>query len=169
MDNTEYLKFVALKEKQFEDGIIIDKDHFEYIRQKFLEFIKLAKEIDEIKSSIIYADKPSGKHIKLSEQNVRILHAFTGMVSELGEMLQDFTYTFDCENLDNFIAELGDYRFYEGILLNIFKLTQEQIHEVNEQKLNKRYKNGFTIKESLERNTKEENKIISNKISKIKK
>lgn len=99
---------------------------------------------------------PEGFH--LTESDAQLLHAAIGQVTEAAELLdlvkkvlilgQEVTPTMR----QKFLLELGDARYYQSMLVVALHTTLSQVEEMNREKLNARYKEGFTVEESKRRN-----------------
>lgn len=94
-----------------------------------------------------------------------VIHMTLGMITELGELADNFKkYIAYGKEIDwiNVKEELGDIFWYFIGMCNVLGFTLEDIMDTNKRKLAKRYKNGFTPKEALNRNTDLERKELEN-------
>ena len=77
-----------------------------------------------------------------------------GLAGETGETVDIFKkHIYQGKDLDinDVIEEIGDILWYIANLCNVNKITMKECMESNVEKLRKRYPNGFTIKDALER------------------
>jgi len=98
--------------------------------------------------------------------NIRLLHAAIGLCTETGEFQDALKKAiFYGKTLDrtNLVEELGDIMWYVAIATDELGVTLEEVMDKNAEKLAARYKDGFTEKQALERNLKEERDILEKK------
>lgn len=91
------------------------------------------------------------------------IHMMLGITSEAGELADVFKkYMAYGKEIDwvNVKEELGDLIWYIVGFCNINGWSLDDIMEVNMRKLSKRYKNGFTTEEALNRNLDNERKEL---------
>ena len=77
-----------------------------------------------------------------------------GLAGETGETIDIFKkHIYQGKDLDinDVIEEIGDILWYIANLCNVNKITMKECMESNVEKLRKRYPNGFSIKDALER------------------
>ena len=77
-----------------------------------------------------------------------------GLAGETGETVDIFKkHIYQGKDLDinDVIEEIGDILWYIANLCNVNKITMKECMESNVEKLRKRYPNGFSIKDALER------------------
>ena len=77
-----------------------------------------------------------------------------GLAGETGETIDIFKkHIYQGKELDinDVIEEIGDILWYVANLCNVNKITMRECIESNIEKLRKRYPNGFTVKDALER------------------
>lgn len=77
-----------------------------------------------------------------------------GLAGETGETVDIFKkHIYQGKDLDinDVIEEIGDILWYIANLCNVNKITMKECMESNIEKLRKRYPNGFTVKDALER------------------
>ena len=82
-----------------------------------------------------------------------------GLAGETGETVDIFKkHIYQGKDLDinDVIEEIGDILWYIANLCNVNKITMKECMESNVEKLRKRYPNGFSIKDALERADKNE-------------
>jgi len=106
---------------------------------------------------------------------IRLLHAFMGMSTEVGEILDALKkHVFYGKTLDlvNVCEEFGDLDWFRGIgidaLSNLLgtdpKSLDETIKKNNIEKLQARYPNKFTETDAIQRDLTAERKILENEI-----
>jgi NTP pyrophosphatase (non-canonical NTP hydrolase) len=96
---------------------------------------------------------------RLSENNslMRLLHASIGMSGETGEVLDNLKKSVMYgKELDrgNLLEECGDILYYMAVMLHELNSDFEQVMQMNCEKLRKRYPNGFSEKDAMERKDK---------------
>lgn len=136
-------------------------------------FSELAEEqVDNIKkyiyygkrsSTIEYAPQMTQKLTNITEENLRLLHAGVGMMTEAAEFLTPVIANMRLSTpLDkvNLKEELGDLLWYEAIACDVLNTTFEEEQERNIAKLTKRYPNKFTSDKAINRDTDAERKIL---------
>ena len=77
-----------------------------------------------------------------------------GLSGETGETIDIFKkhiYQGKVLDINDVIEEIGDILWYIANLCNVNKITMKECMDANVEKLRKRYPNGFTIKDALER------------------
>jgi len=110
------------------------------------------------------------EYIKLAQRTskpwkkkTKIRHGVYGLVTESGELLDIFKkHDFYKKPIDyiNLQEELGDIFWYLAEICFATGWTFEQIMEININKLRVRYPQGFTTKNALNRNLKQERKEL---------
>jgi len=96
---------------------------------------------------------------RLTDDNIRLLHAGIGLATEAGETLDALKkHVFYGQELDkgNLAEEIGDTTWYLAIVLDVLGMTFEEIMEANIKKLKTRYPEGFTKYDALNRDTEKE-------------
>lgn len=87
-------------------------------------------------------------------QNVRLLHAALGMVTEAAEVAdalkKSIYYGRELDRI-NVVEELGDLMWYVGIACDVTNVTLDEVMRLNIAKLNKRYPDKFTEFHALNR------------------
>ena len=94
---------------------------------------------------------------------IRLLHAAMGLVTEAGEfidMLKKHIYYDKPLDEVNLIEELGDIMWYFEVACDVLKVEREEVEEININKLRKRYPNGFSKKDAIERNLDIEREVL---------
>ena len=80
-----------------------------------------------------------------------------GLAGETGETVDIFKkHIYQGKDLDinDVIEEIGDILWYIANLCNVNKITMKECMDSNVEKLRKRYPNGFSVKDALERSDK---------------
>ena len=88
------------------------------------------------------------------EGNARLLHAAMGLSTESSEVLDILKkHLFYGKDLDtaHLKEEVGDVLWYMAIILDKFGWSIDEIAKETQEKLSKRYKNGFTSHEAIHR------------------
>lgn len=108
---------------------------------------------------------------ELSIEQVRLLHAGLGMLTEAQEFLKPILDSILLKNneldLVNLKEELGDMLWYEAIACNVLGTTfeDEQVRNIN--KLTARYPDKFTEDAALNRNLEDERKILEDETEEL--
>jgi NTP pyrophosphatase (non-canonical NTP hydrolase) len=87
------------------------------------------------------------------------LHAAIGVSGEAGELLDAIKkYVIYGKPLDraNVIEELGDIEFYLQMMRTALRIEHHEIIEANVSKLSKRYPQGYTDRDAIERKDKQD-------------
>lgn len=90
---------------------------------------------------------------------IRLIHASMGMSGETGEIMDTIkkTMMYGKElNLTNLKEECGDVLWYMSVMLHELGSSFEEVMEMNNAKLRKRYPQGFTEKDAIARADKNE-------------
>lgn len=96
---------------------------------------------------------------RLTEENIRLLHAAMGLVTEAGEFLDALKkHLFYGKPLDkkNLVEELGDGNWYEGLAIDVLNSDLESILRMNIEKLKKRYPGKFSEQDAVNRDVDKE-------------
>ena len=96
-------------------------------------------------------------------ENIRLLHAGMGMVTEAGEFIDMLKkHLFYGKPLDkvNLAEEVGDSEWYCGLAIDILKTTFDEVLTTNIKKLQARYPEKFTEHHAENRDLKTERKIL---------
>lgn len=95
-----------------------------------------------------------------------LLHALLGSFTEAVEKLELINGWLLGYGLDVTSAaeELGDGLFYDHIAIDLLELTPELIKQINVDKLQDRYKDGFTADEAINRDTDSEKKTMNSSL-----
>jgi len=106
---------------------------------------------------------PDGGNVVMSDTVVQLIHGLTGIASENAELataiLKGMTDEsgFDTVNIKE---EIGDIIVYAAVIGNALGFTLEEAMKANIAKRAKRFPNGFTEFDAVNRNTVEERKIL---------
>ena len=76
---------------------------------------------------------------------------FAGETGETVDLFKKHIYQGKDFDFNDVIVEIGDILWYIANLCNVNKITMKECMESNVEKLRKRYPNGFSIKDALER------------------
>jgi NTP pyrophosphatase (non-canonical NTP hydrolase) len=84
-------------------------------------------------------------------------HMLLGIVTEVGELADCFKKCIGYKQIvngTNVVEEMGDLLFYLSGLARHYGLSLEELMIKNKEKLDKRYPNGYTDKDAIERKDK---------------
>jgi len=90
----------------------------------------------------------------LNPHKAHLLHMAVGVAGEAGELLDAIKKMAVYNNeldLENLIEELGDLEFYMAGIRSKLGISRSSVLEYNQNKLNKRYKKGYTDQAAQER------------------
>tara|TARA_R110000803_G_scaffold96281_2_gene164404 strand:+ start:673 stop:1248 length:576 start_codon:yes stop_codon:yes gene_type:complete len=104
-----------------------------------------------------------------SDSDKSMLHALLGCFTEAVEKLEIIhAWIRGCGlNVNHLAEEVGDGMFYDHIIMDLLKLTPEVIKQMNHNKLQSRYKDGFTSDKAINRNTNGEQKAMESSLDTI--
>lgn len=122
------------------------------------------KEFDDYIKEVLKTESNDFNMVNF-KTNSRLLHASMGLVTESGEFqdtLKKFLFYDKEMDVTNLKEELGDIMWYFAIACDSLGIDFEDILESNINKLRSRYNSGFTQGEAINRNIKEERKILEN-------
>ena len=94
------------------------------------------------------------KDFKPTPEQCELLHAAIGIAGEAGELLDAVRkHVFDGHDLDvgNCIEEMGDLGFFFQAMLHALGVDRAYIEAMNQSKLSKRYKDGYSDQAAIER------------------
>lgn len=97
----------------------------------------------------------------MTPEKANLWHMATGIAGEAGELLDQikkhaiYNKELDIENVKE---ELGDLEFYMSGIRSILSIDRDDILSHNMEKLSKRYQNGYSDKQAIERKDKENDK-----------
>lgn len=98
-----------------------------------------------------------------SDDTIQLLHAVTGLITEIGEMSEGILDIIeDKPDPVNFQEECGDLDWYLQVLCHILKTSLDQIQAVNVAKLQKRYPQKFTEEAAVNRDLQGERRVLEN-------
>ena len=131
--------------------------------------IDLGKPENRDKEDVILFD-PSGKEVKVTDANVpvRLSHAFIGMMTESGELLEALlTSIITGQPVDrvNVGEEFGDADWYKGIAFDVLGLDEPSIRAAVIAKLKARYGDKFDADKAVNRDLIEERRILENGVA----
>lgn len=101
---------------------------------------------------------------RIDNRITRLLHACVGASTESAELLdaiKKHIYYGKELNRQNIKEELGDILWYVALACDAMNVDMGYIMEANIEKLSKRYPEGYTNKDAINRNTKTELKHIT--------
>jgi len=99
----------------------------------------------------------------LTPEQFRILHTSLGLLTEAGELAEVVLANLrDGEPLDkvNIMEEIGDGYWYSAIPMNMWGWSMDQVLQANIDKLKKRYPQGWTQEDALNRDLPGERKTL---------
>lgn len=99
----------------------------------------------------------------LKNTDPRVLHAIIGMMTEVGEIIQNIIINNGKIDSVNMIEEGGDISWYLRLLCETQNITLEKMIEINNAKLDKRYISASTT--GTERDISGERALLESKIS----
>jgi len=105
---------------------------FNGLKKLIGEFRDLAEQIDKYKKFIYYG-KNELQEGGVTSMNIRLLHGYLGLITEVGEL--------DPENID--IKEVGDIFWYLALICDEMNWEFEDVMEKNIVKLKARYPQKF--------------------------
>ena len=85
---------------------------------------------------------------------LQVSNACMGLCGEAGELtdlVKKFIHHNHSLDHDGLMKEIGDVSYYLVTVCNLFNIDLEMCIKMNEEKLRKRYPNGFNTKDSIER------------------
>ena len=121
--------------------------------------------MDEDKySDFVWSRTKDGQAILdgISPTKAELLHAAVGVSGEAGELLDAIKkHVFYGKLLDrvNVVEELGDIEFYLQMMRTALGVEHHEIIEANVSKLSKRYPQGYTDRDAIERYDKQDESI----------
>ena len=109
-------------------------------------------------------DRPLSEYQEVLERikegkNSRLLHGVLGISGESGELLDSVkkTIIYGKElDLTNIKEEVGDILWYISLILSAIDSSFDEVMQLNQDKLNKRYPNGYTNSNAIKRLDKNE-------------
>lgn len=86
------------------------------------------------------------------EQKIsNMVFGINGEVGEVTDILKKHLYHNHVLDIDHLKEELGDVMFYIVNLATLYNIDMEEVLQINVDKLSKRYKDGFSVKDSINR------------------
>lgn len=111
----------------------------------------------------VYIEESGRTSASLESPLLDNLHYLTGMVTEVGELLDPFkknmAYGKEIDYI-NVKEEVGDLMWYIANFCRVNNFDLEKIMETNIAKLKERYPHKFTQENAINRNLKEERRIL---------
>lgn len=95
--------------------------------------------------------------------NMRALHAYMGLTTEIGELVDTFKkHIFYGKEIDheNLVEEMGDLFWYIALMATHLGVSFEEIMEKNNTKLRLRYPDKFSESHALNRNLEKEKDVF---------
>lgn len=159
-----------------------DEEFMEAVRQRICTYYsnvetllrqmqQLGRSMDKIKKHCIYGKEvpelsdPTlfgfARGPRLNTAKLRHLHGLIGMITEVGELAEEFLKAGDGPNDRlNIKEELGDLAWYKAISADALGLHSSEILRANEAKLRARYPQGFNLQDCMVRNLDAEKKAL---------
>lgn len=120
-------------------------------------------EMNEAQPEDAYIDLPENlTGMKLSNINIRLLHAALGCFTESAELVEPLQEQYVTGVLDkvNFGEEVGDIEWYQAIGFDESGVSEAECREKNIAKLRKRYPNKFDALDAVNRDLDAERAIL---------
>ncbi len=141
------------------------------LRSAIEDFIEAGNRLDVLKKNKFYGrNNESGVNVRKSEtefkketEDEQILHSALGMATESVEILEALVASkWNGKKFDevNFLEEMGDMEFYRSIPYKVLGWTEKNVRITNYFKLEKRYPEGYTDEDAVNRDLVEERKIL---------
>lgn len=111
-------------------------------------------------------DMDSIKKRLVNDDTIRLLHSAMGLSTEANEfldMLKKHIYYGKDLDVVNAKEEISDTFWYCAVAIDVLQTTFEDVMNVNIEKLKIRYPEKFTEEKAINRNLKEERKILESK------
>lgn len=105
----------------------------------------------EIKEFQKVSTRTMNENIRYREQIANMIFGINGEAGEVTDILKKYLYHGHLLDVDHLEEEIGDVMFYIVNLATLFGFDMETILQKNVDKLSKRYKDKFTIEESINR------------------
>lgn len=182
-----YLEESGKTEAMAPEGKVVSKEVFYKMIDMLTKFEIQSENLDILKKHVMYGRDLTDEQIEnlnlvidptennaIAEEEVRLLHAIMGMVTEIGEVITAISNRVVAGTpLDrtNIIEELGDFMWYQAILLRMLDSDFESCAKANLNKLlygkKARYKSGgFSSDEAINRDTVAEREQLESDIEK---
>lgn len=105
----------------------------------------------EIKEFQKVSTRTMNENLKYREQIANMVFGLNGETGEVTDVLKKNLYHGHILDIKHLEEEIGDVMFYIVNLATLFGLDMETILQKNVDKLSKRYKEKFTVEESINR------------------
>lgn len=171
MNPNEYQELALVTESKRDPELSISLANLMY--DSITKAIISGNQADRVKKTVFYgaphpsllgSESASPQKNVLNEKTMRVVHAVLGLVSEAGEAAEALhSHLYLCEEFDevNFMEEMGDHLWYIAVGLSAIGVDMEAAMERNIAKLRKRFPDGFTEIDALNRNLEAEQSELS--------
>ena len=105
----------------------------------------------EIKEFQTLSVRTLNNKLTANEQLANMVIGASCEFSEAGDSIKKYLFQGHSLDKEHITEELGDTMFYICNLATLLDINMEDVLEKNIEKLNKRYKNGFSYKASIDR------------------
>lgn len=130
------------------------------------KYVELVRETTDKK--IINDDKifkpylEAVERFKKDPKLIRLLHGVMGIASEVEELIEALQKGIEGGELDrvNWMEEIGDCFWYQNIIADVFGFTFDEVLKMNIEKLESRYKKGFSETDANNRNLNSERESL---------
>jgi len=144
---------------------------WEYPQEYLFEIQTCGQQMDRFKRHVYYGKidgelvdelmptYPTGEKAERIKQMTRVMHAVTGLITEVGEICEDILSFIENGgelNVKNLRVENGDLLWYINLFLACLKTTIVIVAEENVAKLKARYPQKFDALRAIERDLKNE-------------
>ena len=170
MNQKEYNELSECTEKKFPDGITLSLNKYASLDLNMTSITEKSDYIDTLKKFLIYQDHPIEStdpedNVTLTQDQIELLHAALGMLSEAVEINQAVWSWIKLGNLAdldvaNIGEEIGDEFWYISIFLRKLGLSAEDIMDTNIAKLKSRYGDKFSNHSAINRDVDTERAIL---------
>jgi len=162
------IEFIELSKKTLTDSFHTNKVEAKDLANALKEFIKLGNILDSYKKRIFYGKGPNATNTELdliysyNHVNPKTLHAILGIATEAVELVEAIVPALRGEEVDlvNVNEELGDLYWYCAEIHRQSGTMPEDAYYKNIAKLKKRYPEGFTSTDALNRDLDAERKVL---------
>jgi NTP pyrophosphatase (non-canonical NTP hydrolase) len=179
MDSSEYIK-EAIKTESYNFQEITNRLNDPNLQKSLYNTLYLINELglnlDFYKKYIFYGKGIfSGKeeivqenfnlNNNISEEQIRLLHAVLGIVTEAQEMIDQIMNLWKNKSIDkiNLFEENGDIFWYQAVMADVCGKSFDELMEKNIKKLRARYGEKFTTDKAINRDLDLERKILEEK------
>ena len=105
----------------------------------------------EIKEFQLLSVRTLNNKLTANEQLANMVIGASCEFAEAGDSIKKYLFQGHSLDKEHIAEELGDTMFYICNLATLLDINMEEVLEKNIEKLNKRYKNGFSYKASIDR------------------